>query len=110
MDGFRKASTQEFIARGLLARAELYCIKKDFPKSKHDLDEAMTIATRSEMKLYEADCHLGYARLYLAMDEKAKAREHHAIAKEMINAMGYHRRDKDVKDIEELLEGKHGDK
>ncbi len=37
------------------------------------------------------------------MDEKPKAREHHSIAKEMINAMGYHRRDKEVHELEEKL-------
>ncbi len=104
VDGLRKVGAQEFITRGLLARAELYRIKEDYSKARHDLDEAMTIATRSEMKLYEADCHLGYARLYLAMDEKAKAQEHHSIAKEMINAMGYHRRDKEVQELEEKLQ------
>jgi len=79
-----------------------------------ELDEAMRIATRGSMRLHEADCHLAYARLYLAMyqredDSKIKqknrgdAREHWGMAKEMIERMGYHRRDKDVKEIEEQL-------
>ena len=73
------------------------------------------------MGLHLADCHLEYARLFLArlpersaegaqsketMTEeglKAKARKHWEIAKDMINKMGYHRRDKEVEEIEKQL-------
>ena len=55
------------------------------------------------MHLYEADCHLGYARLYLAMGEKDRARESLGIAKGMIDKMEYHRRDGDVEELEEEL-------
>lgn len=103
VDWLRRAGTQQYIPRGLLARAELYMAQKDFEKAKRDLDEAMTIAERGEMGLYEADCRLGYARLYLAMGDKGKAREELAIAKGMITKMGYHRRDKEVEEIEEQL-------
>jgi hypothetical protein len=48
------------------------------------------------MGLHKADCHLEYARLYLAMDKKEDA-------KKMIHKMGYHRRDVDVEEIEEKL-------
>lgn len=100
VEELRKGSAQEFISRGLLARAEFYRIKGDFSKAKHDLDEAMTIATRGGMKLYAANCHLEYARLYLAEGDKEKAKEHLLIAKKMIDEMGYHRRDKEVKELE----------
>ncbi len=60
----------------------------------------MTIATRGGMRLYEADCHLEYARLHLAMGNKEKARESLDAAREMIQEMRYHRRDKDVEEIE----------
>ncbi len=55
------------------------------------------------MGLYEADCHLGYARLFIAQGEKEKARESWVKAKEMIERIGYHRRDKHVEEIERLL-------
>jgi len=67
------------------------------------LDQGMRIATRGGMRLLQADCHLEYARLYLAQNEKDKAHQHWATAKEMIERMGYHRRDTDVKEIEEQL-------
>ena len=46
-----------------------------------------------------------YRSLYIAMNEKAKSQTEFAISKEMINRMGYYRRDKDVKEIEEMLTG-----
>ncbi|MFZ3169884.1 MAG: hypothetical protein WA130_19905 [Candidatus Methanoperedens sp.] len=76
----------------------------EFDKARRDLDEAMTIAERGEMGLHKADCRLGYARLYLAMRDKDKAREELAIAKEMIGKMGYHRRDGEVKELEGQLQ------
>ena len=94
---------QDELPRGLLARAELCIAQKDFEKARCDLDEAMTIAEHGEMGLYKADCRLGYARLFLAMCDKEKAREALAIAKEMIGKMGYHRRDGEVKEMEEQL-------
>ena len=92
VDGLRQAGAQDYLPCGLLARAELYRVQGEFEKAQHDLDEAMTIAERGEMGLHQADCHLEYARLYLAMGEKEKAQEHMATAKEMIGRMGYHRR------------------
>jgi tetratricopeptide (TPR) repeat protein len=91
------------ICRGLLARAELYTSQKDFDKARRDLDEATTIAQRGEMGLHQADCPLGYARLFLAMGDKEKARGELAAAKELIGKMGYHRRDGEVKELEERL-------
>ena len=79
---------------------------KGFQKAQHDLDEAMTIATRGGMRLYEADCHLEYARLHLAMGKKAEARESFSKAKGMIEEMGYHRRDKEVEKLEKQLKTK----
>ena len=106
VDGLRKAGHQEYLPLGLLARGELYRLMKDFEKAQHDLDEAMSIATRGGMRLHETVCYLENARLYLAMGEKAKARENLDKAKEMIKEMGYHRRDKEVKELEKQLKKK----
>ena len=103
VDGLRQAGLQYLIPCGLLARAELYRLQGAVEKGQHDLDEAMTIAERGEMGLHQADCHLEYTRLYLAMGDKDKAREELATAREMIGKMGYHRRDTDVREIEEKL-------
>lgn len=102
-DGLRKAGTQDWLPVGLLARGELYRVQKLFDKAQKDLGEAMTIATRGGMRLHEADCHLEQARLHLAMNNKNEARKSHAKAKEMIEQMGYHRRDKEVEEVGKQL-------
>lgn len=103
VDGLRQAGHLELLSLGLLVRAELHRIKGEVELAQVDLDEAMSIATRGSMGLYQADCHLEYARLYLAQGDKEKAREHLLPAKEMIERMGYHLRDEDVREIEESL-------
>ncbi|MBC7930147.1 MAG: TIR domain-containing protein [Rubrivivax sp.] len=103
VEGLRYAQRQDHLPRGLLARAELYRLRGEFDQARADLDDAMRVAQRGSMGLYGADCHLERARLYLAHGEKDRAREHLLDAKEMIERMGYHRRDEDVQEIEGLL-------
>jgi tetratricopeptide (TPR) repeat protein len=114
VDGLRQAGTQHELPKGLLARAEYYRVVGDFEKAKRDLDEAFAISTRGGMGLHLADCHLGYARLKIRAERSRsaegkttddgqqtmnEAREHLRIAKEMIDRMGYHRRDKEVEEL-----------
>jgi tetratricopeptide (TPR) repeat protein len=103
VDGLRQAGTQHMLPLGLLARAGYYRVTGKLNRAQRDLDEAFTIATRGGMGLYLADCHLEYTRLYLAKGDKPKAREHWQIAKDSIEKMGYHRRDKEVQELEEQL-------
>ena len=103
VDRLQQAGQQQEIPRGLLARAELYMAQGEFDKAQHDLDEAMTIAKRGGMGLHQADCHLGYARLYLAMGKKEDARRCLDIAREMVDEMGYHRRDREIEELEAVL-------
>ena len=63
----------------------------------------MTIAKRGEMRLYECDCHLEYARLHLAQGEESQAHEYFKTARPMVHEMGYHRGDKDLAEIEAEL-------
>jgi len=55
------------------------------------------------MGLFEADCHLEFARLELAAGNNGCARTHLAAGREMIDRMGYHRRDAEVADLDRLL-------
>jgi tetratricopeptide (TPR) repeat protein len=103
VNGLRQAGQQDVLPRGLLARAELWRVTRALDKARNDLDEAYSICTRCGMRLHEAYCHLEYTRWYLASDDKTKARESLAKAKVMIEEMGYHRRDKEVKDLEARL-------
>ena len=60
----------------------------------------MTVSMHGEMRHFECDCRLEYARLHLAQGEKDEARMHFVTARKMVDEMGYHRRD-----AEGLLEG-----
>jgi tetratricopeptide (TPR) repeat protein len=100
VDGFRRAGVQEYLPRGLLARAALHTHTRDFAAARHDLDEALTLSTRCGFRLHEADAHLGYARLALAEGHLAPAREHLAKARSIIDATGYHRRDGELTTLE----------
>ena len=103
--GLRQAGQQDYIPRGFLARAALRRARGDFDDAERDLEEAMAIAERSGMRLHEADAHLEYARLYADMGERHRAREHFATARQMVQEMGYHRRDEEVADLQEKLGG-----
>jgi len=103
VDGLRQAGQQDELPRGLLARAELRRVMGDVAGAQADLEEALSIATRGGMRLHQADCHLEYARLHLACGEKEKARQSLAQAKDMIQDMGYHRRDGEVAELEEIM-------
>lgn len=102
-DWLRRAGQGEYITRGLLARAALRRLQPDFDGARADLDEAYEIATRSGMRLFEADCHLEYARLCLAQNLCDQARTHFTAAKDMVAAMGYHRREREVAELEKQL-------
>lgn len=110
MTRLRQANTLDQLPRGLLARVQLQRIKGEYDQARIDLDEAMSIATRGEMGLHQADCHLEYAQLYLAKETRdvGKAREHLEKAREMIEQMGYHLRDEAVKEIGAELEAADG--
>ncbi len=103
MDGLREAGAAEFVPLGLLCRAEQYRVTRDSSKAQRDLDEAMKIATRSGMRLREADAYLEYARLHLAMGDTDKARTSLAAAKLIVEETGYHRRDGVIEELEEQL-------
>jgi tetratricopeptide (TPR) repeat protein len=120
VDGLRQAGTQHHIPLGLLARATLFRAQGEYNRAQRDLDEALAIATRGGMRLFEADCHLEYARLYLTIEQQGVdlrglertvgshdlgglASEHLAKARDMIAEMGYHRRDGEVAALEETL-------
>jgi tetratricopeptide (TPR) repeat protein len=103
VNGLWQAGTLHNLPRGLLPRAELHIFKREFSRARADLDEALSIAVRGKMELHQADCHLGYARLFSAQGEKEKARESWVKAKEMIERMGYHRRDSELIELKGLL-------
>ncbi|MDP7215151.1 MAG: NACHT domain-containing protein [Rhodospirillales bacterium] len=103
VEGLRRAGERDELPRGLLARAELWRCVGDGGKARRDLDEALTIATRGGMRLFEADAHLEYTRLHLAEGGIAAARECFAKAKAIVADTGYRRRAKEVAELEKRL-------
>ena len=103
IDGLRQAGMMDALPLGLLTRAQLYRLTNNFDAAHRDLAETYRIITRSGMGLHLADYHLEFARLSLVQVNNDKARKHLATAKEMINRMGYHRRNKEVAELEAQL-------
>jgi tetratricopeptide (TPR) repeat protein len=109
VDGIRQAGHSDELLRGLLARTACSRLRgaigeaDGYDWARADLGEAFALAARGEMRLHEADCHLESARLSLATGDRAMARKAWKQAKEMIEEMGYHRRDGDVAEIEAQL-------
>jgi cellulose biosynthesis protein BcsQ/tetratricopeptide (TPR) repeat protein len=101
VDGLRHAGDQSYIPLGLLARTALHTHTRAFDLARRDLDEVLTLATRSGFRLHEADAHLGLARLAVADPSAgpAAAREHLARARAIIEATGYHRRDGELAEL-----------
>lgn len=103
--GLRSAGTQHELPRGLLARAAFYTTIGACDKALRDLDEVLFIASQCGMRLHEADCNIGYARLYLTANnvDQVRARTCLEKAKNLIEVTGYHRRDAAIEELGVLL-------
>lgn len=123
VDGLRAAGTMDKLPLGLLARAALHRHTRDFGKAQKDLQEVFDIAEGSGMRLFLTDYHLEMARLMVAeeevklpqeneQDRKELLRQHVRKAEKLIYETGYHRRDKELADLQvqvnELLKKKLG--
>jgi tetratricopeptide (TPR) repeat protein len=102
VDGLRKAGQIDDVPRGLLARAAYFRVVGLYDRARRDLDEAMRIATRSGMRLFECDAHLELAWLAVAEGEP-DARDHLARAAALVQKTGYHRRDGEVQKLRDQL-------
>jgi transcriptional regulator with XRE-family HTH domain/tetratricopeptide (TPR) repeat protein len=100
VNGLRKAGTQHELPRGLFARAGYYRITREYDKAWADLHEAIEIAERGEMKLWLTDYHLEAGRMHVAQGKKKEAKYHCEEAWKLIEKCGYHRRDKELGELE----------
>ena len=103
VDGHRSAGIVGLLPFSLLARAAFFREIEEYEKSRHDLDEVMRLATRCGMRLHECDAHLELSRLEIKQGQLDAARLHLKPAEALVNACGYHRRDKEVADLKEEL-------
>jgi hypothetical protein len=93
VDGLRRAAVTDYLPRGLLSRALLRFLDGDSLASSTDLEEAREIAERGPMPLVQADIHLMRARLSCDRNELALARQ-------LIESHGFHRRSEELTDAE----------
>ncbi len=110
VDGLRLSGQQDYLPRGLLARASFRRLRSDYDAARLDLEEAMDLATRCGMRLHETDACLEYARVYLDMADgeadkgyRELAREYVVRAEGLIEKTGYHRRDKELEELKQRL-------
>ena len=96
VDGLRNAGAQEFIGRGVLARAALHRVTAAPDAATRDLDEAFEVAERGGMRLHLTDAHLERARLRVSLYQTAEAREDLEAARMLVEETGYHRRDPEL--------------
>ncbi len=99
VEGLREAGQLDELPRGLLACAALYRLMGNHHLAHRDVNEALQIAMRGSMSLHLADCHLESSRLALATGDRDSARKAWATAQKMIEEMGYHRRDSEVREL-----------
>ena len=104
VDGLRAASRQDYLPRGLLARAELYRQQGNYDHAEKDLQEVFEIAERGEMQLHLCDYHLAMAKLLQTrtdQDQNQPAITHHLqTAQQIIHQTHYHRR---LPELQQLL-------
>ncbi|MEM6455518.1 MAG: tetratricopeptide repeat protein [Acidobacteriota bacterium] len=109
VEGLRTAGHDWILPHGLLARATFSrLVDRDASAADADLQEVEDLADRSGMRLFACDAHLERARLLrdlsTANDARDRARTHVAAAKKLIEETGYHRRDRELANLEAWLD------
>ncbi|MEM6453552.1 MAG: toll/interleukin-1 receptor domain-containing protein [Acidobacteriota bacterium] len=110
VDYLRAAGQDHELPRGLLARATFSrLVDRNAAAADVDLQEVEDLAARCGMRLFACDAHLERARLLrdLSTDDDAReqARPHVEMAKKLIAETGYHRRDRELENLERWLSG-----
>ncbi|MFP5287848.1 MAG: hypothetical protein ACLGI9_19075, partial [Thermoanaerobaculia bacterium] len=103
VEGLRRAGNEDYLPRGLLARAAFLRLRDELPAAEADLSEALEIAERGSMRLHECDAHLEWARLCRQRGDREGAKEHTATARRLVEETGYGRRRREVEWLERQL-------
>ncbi len=122
-----RSSQATHVPLGHLARARLRRAEGDFAGAKRDLDEVLEIAEPGPMRLHLCDMHLELCRLALAQRDgfaplspspppaatgeardklTQTARDELGEASKLIRACGYHKRDAERDELNQVLDGK----
>jgi hypothetical protein len=103
VEGLQRGGRENHLPRGLLARAAFLRVRGDLSGAEADLSEALEIAERGSMRLFECDTHLEWARLCRQRGDRDGAERHVARARELVEATGYGRRRREVGWLERNL-------
>jgi tetratricopeptide (TPR) repeat protein len=111
VEELRESNHRNYLPRALLTRAALYRLQGHFDLAHHDVNDALDIAQSGAMDFYQADAHLEKASLHLAA-YRASAQEDHFHnasssldqARALIQQMGYYRRQRQVMELEVMLQ------
>ena len=133
VERLRASGLNYHVARGLIARAAFRRAIGDWDGAARDLDEAQEIAEPGPMRLYLCDIALERARLALARREafaplnglvepgpptptlpdvaaaaslKDEARKQLDAARQLISTCGYHRRDEELAELDDVVAGR----
>ncbi len=107
VEEFRASGYENFLPRGLLARAAYRRVYDERSSVEADLDEAEVLAERGPMLLFLADVYLERTLLHRTYGENDEARRRLDAAKELIERCGYERRRPDAEILEEVLMAAH---
>ncbi len=132
VERLRASGQNEYVPRGLIARAAFRRAIGDWHGAARDLDEAHELAEPGPMRLFLCDIALERARLALAEREafaplsglagpsppppvfpeagaaslREEARKQLDVARKLISTCGYHRRDAELAELDEVLAGR----
>ena len=106
MHELRLAQQEHHLVRGLLIHAAVCRTASLLKEAEADLEEALSEATRTpmKMKLHEADTHLEWARLFLAQGDQCEARKSLHKAEKIAHQIRYRRRDLEIKRLWQFIE------
>jgi hypothetical protein len=91
VEGLRKAGHLEFVAKGLLARANWQLHLQRPAEAAQDLEEVYEIAESGSMGLYLVEYHIAMARLRRLEGQPEQSAQHRAEALRRIEETGYRR-------------------
>jgi tetratricopeptide (TPR) repeat protein len=99
----REAQRTEYLLMGLLFNADFFLSINQPRAAKPLLDEVSSEAAHDEMWRLEADRKILSARYSLAVGDTKQAKQLFRQAREAVQAMGYWRREKDLRNLVRVL-------